>query len=393
MRPVERTEVVPLERAVGRVAARSVRAPRPVPEFRRATWDGYALRSRDVRYASPAKPVRLRVVGEVFAEQTFAGRLRSGEAVAVATGGAVPEGADALEIVEEVHRVGRAILVQARVRRGARIAPRGDDFAKGTLLVRSGEQLRPPALGALAAAGIGRVAIYARPRVAIVPNGNELRAPGGRLRAGEIFESNNAALAAFVRACGGEPQPQPPVRDDPAAIERALRAALRTNDLVLATGGSSVGERDHLPRLFPRLGRMLFRGIAVRPGKPTLAARAGRKLLLGLPGHPTSCLLNMHWLVMPVLRQLARLPGPGWTVGTARLEGPALAATPGLATVVPLRVAGDRVASTFRGSSAITSLRNAEAFAILPPGRDEVRPGTRLRAYVLDSPLGPVGSG
>jgi molybdopterin molybdotransferase len=392
VRPIERVETVPVEAAFGRVSARSLRAPVPVPAFARATWDGYALRSRDVRAASRSTPRRLRVVGEVFADQAFPGQVGSGEAVAIATGAAVPRGADAVEIFEEARRTGSTVELQAPVRPGARVALAGDDFPKGALLVRPGDVLRPAALGAVAAGGVARVTVYARPRVAIVPNGNELRPPGERLKVGEIFESNNASLSAFVTASGCEPLPRVPVRDEPGAIERALRSALRESDLVLATGGSSVGEHDYLPQLFPRLGSMLFHGIAVRPGKPTLAARSRGKLLLGLPGHPTSCLLNMHWLVLPVLRRLARLPGPGWSRRSARFAGPAASRTPGLATVVPLRLRGGEVTSTFRGSSSITSLRAAEAFALLAPGHQLVRSGSRLRVFVLDPPLGPPAS-
>ena len=387
--PISRIEAVRVDRAFGRVAARSIRAPTAVPPFDRATWDGYALRSADVQGASRGAPCHLRVVGEVFAEQTYPARLRPGEAVAIATGGALPRGADAVEIFEEVVRDGPTVVLSAPVRPGVRIAPRGDDFPRGTLLVRRGEQLLPATLGALAASGVARVPVYARPRVAIVPNGNELRAPGSRAGPGEIFESNNAAISAVVAACGAEPVPMPPVRDEVAAIESALRRALRSNDLVLATGGSSVGEHDHLPAIFPRLGRPLFHGLAVRPGKPTLAARSGRKVLVGLPGHPTSCLLNMQWLVLPALRRLARLPGPGWTARTARLAGPAVNGLPGFTTVLPLRLDGDSVRSTFHSSSAIRGLGRAEAFAILAPGTKVLHAGTRLRVFVLDPPLGP----
>jgi molybdenum cofactor synthesis domain-containing protein len=391
-RPIARAETVPVDAAFGRVAARTVRAPAPVPPFPRATWDGYAVRSRDTRGAGARRPRTLRVVGEVFAEQTYAGRVGRDEAVAIATGGAMPAGTDTVEVFERVEQGQGTIRLRTPVRPGSRIAPKGDDFRQGSVLVRAGEVLRPAELGALAACGVPAVAVYGRPRVAIVPNGNELRPPGSRLGRGEIFESNNASLAAFVAACGGEPLPRPPLRDDAEAIARALRSALRTADLVLATGGSSVGERDHLPRLFPRLGRLLFHGVAVRPGKPTLAAQAGNKLLLGLPGHPTSCLLNMHWMVLPALRRLAHLPGPGWTVHTARLTGEAAAPTPGLATVVPLRWERDEVRSTFHGSSAISSLRAANAFTILAPGRSAARAGDRLRVFVLDPPLGPPAS-
>ncbi len=393
-RPLTRTETLPVFDAFDRIAAASVRSPVPVPSFARTTWDGYALRSTDTRGASRRRPVELRVVGEVFAEQEYPERLTPGESVAIATGGAVPRGADAVIIFEEVERDGSTVRIARPVRPGERVDRPGHDFPQGARLVRREEVLSATALGTLAACGIPRVRVYARPVVAIVPNGNELLAPGDRPARGRIFESNNASLSAAVLAAGGIPRPEAPVPDDPDRIERSLRAALASSDIVLATGGSSVGERDHLPQVFPRLGTVLFHGIAVRAGKPTLAARVGRKLVLGLPGHPTSCLANMYWLVIPAIRRIAHRPGPGWTEGWAVLGSDAVAPTPGLATIVPLRFERGRAYSTNRGSSVITSLAGATAFAMLAPGRRIVRAGERLRVYHLDPPLGrPVPEG
>ncbi|HXY46940.1 MAG TPA: molybdopterin molybdotransferase MoeA [Thermoplasmata archaeon] len=392
-RPIERTETLPVEEAFGRIAATTVRAPFPVPSFARTTWDGYALRSIDTANAAPRQPIRLRVVGEVFAEQAYPGRLGPGEAVAIATGSAIPRGADSVIIFEETERLGPVIRLHRPVTAGERIDRPGHDFERGAILVRAGEELTATALGTVAACGVPTVPVFARPVVAILPNGNELLVPGARPRPGRIYESNNATLAAAVSASGGIPRPEPPLPDDPAVIETALRSALVTSDAVLATGGSSVGERDHLPRILPRLGRLLFHGIAVRAGKPTLASRAGSKLIIGLPGHPTSCLVNMYWLVNPALRRIARRPGPGWTEGWAVLGSDAVAPTPGLATVVPLRFDHGRAFTTYRGSSAITSLAGATAFAMLPPGRRVVRSGQRIRVFHLNPPLGPPVQG
>jgi len=388
-RPINRVESLLVEEAFGRVAAETVRAPIPIPSFARTTWDGYALRAEDVADARPHRPTSLHVVGEVFAEQAYPALLRQGQTVAIATGGAIPRGADAVVIFEEVKRVGRTIWVRRPVRAGDRISRPGHDFPRGAILVRRGAELSATALGTLAACGLRRVKVYARPIVAIVPNGNELLVPGDRPRPGMIYESNNASLSAVVSAAGAVPRPERPVRDDPKAIERALRNALATSDVVLATGGSSVGERDHLPRILPRLGTLLFHGVAVRAGKPTLAARHGRQLVIGLPGHPTSCLANMYWLVIPVLRKLGRRPGPGWVEAWAELGSDAVAPSPGLATIVPLRFEGGRAYTTFRGSSIITSLSGATAFAMLPPGRRVVKAGQRIRVFHLLPPLGP----
>lgn len=389
-RPISRTDRVRVELAFGRVAARTYRAPRPVPGFARATWDGYAVRTIDTRGASPRRPVELRIRGEVFAEQAFPGRLGPGDTVAIATGGALPRGSDAIVIFEEVERRGDRIRLVHPVPVGDRFAPPGHDFPRGQVLVRRGEVLSATALGTLAACGIPTVRVFARPIVTILPNGNELLSPGAREHPGRIYESNNASLASVVLAAGAVPRPLPPLPDDPRRIEAAIRRALRASDLVLATGGSSVGERDHLPRILPRLGRLLFHGIAVRAGKPTLAADVRGTLVIGMPGHPTSCLVNMYWLVLPVLHQLAHRPGPGWTVGTAVLGSDAVAPTPGLSTVVPLKFRDGRAFTTYRGSSAITSLSGATAYAMLPPGRRKVRAGSTIRVFRLDPPLGPA---
>ncbi len=390
-RPIARTERVRVEAAFGRVAAVTYRAPRPVPSFPRATWDGYAVRTVDTRGARRRHPVELRVVGEVYAEEAYPGHLGPGEAVAIATGGAVPRGADAVVIFEEVERSGDQVRLFHPVAPGERYSRPGHDFPRGQRLVRRDEVLTATALGTLAACGLPSVRVYARPVVTILPNGNELLAPGDREIPGRIFESNNATLSAVVGAAGGVARPLPPLPDDPRRIESAIRRALRSSDLVLATGGSSVGERDHLPRILPRLGRLLFHGIAVRAGKPTLAADVHGTLVIGMPGHPTSCLVNMYWLVLPVLHKLGHLPGPGWSAGTAVLGSDAVAPTPGLSTVVPLEFRDGRAFTTFRGSSVITSLAGATAFAMLPPGRRRVPAGTRLTVYRLDPPLGPGG--
>lgn len=389
VRPIDRIERVAVGAAFGRVVAETVRSPRPVPSFHRATWDGYALRSVDTRNARPSHPVPVRVVGEVFAEQTFRGSLGTGESVAIATGGALPRGADTVVIFEHVERRGPWVRIFHPVGPGERLALPGDDFRKGAVLVRRGEELMPAALAMVAACGRATVPVRAKPVVAIVPNGNELLSPGAPARVGRIYESNNASLAAVVEAAGGIPRPFPAVPDDPLRIESTLRRALRTADLVLATGGSSVGERDHLPRIFPRMGQLLFHGIAVRPGKPTLAVRVGHKVVVGMPGHPSSCLTNAYWLLLPLVRRLAGREGPGWSDSLARLESGPLSAAPGLATVVPLSVRPGGVYSRYHGSSSVSSLTGAVGFTVLPPGRKTLREGARVMVHWLLPPLGP----
>lgn len=386
-RPVRATETVALTEALGRVPSAIVRAPQPVPPFARATWDGYAVCARDLRGASGRSPRRLVLVGEVFAETSGGLRLRPGTAVAIAAGGELPHGADSVVPFEMVRAEGATIGFTRPCRPGDRIASVGSDFRRGTALAGPTRPLVPAALGALASAGLASVTVYRRPRVAVIPNGNELILPGQPLGPGRIYESNRVALAAFLTSAGAVPELFDPVGDRPEEIRRVLLEAASRADLVLATGGSSVGERDHLPEIFPTLGRLLFHGLAIRPGKPTLAAVRGGTLWVGLPGHPTSCLANAFWLLLPVVRRMGHRTGPGTFRVDARLtEGYAIAGGP-MATVVPLRVEGGRARPTFRDSAAITSLVAANGFVIVPAGGRSLRRGQRLSVRMLPAPM------
>jgi molybdopterin molybdotransferase len=393
LEPVLRRERIPLAAALGRVTSSDVRSRTDVPPFPRATWDGYAVRSASTRGARPAHPRSFRVVGEVFAEGGYRGGVGREEAAAIATGGPMPPGTDSVVIFEEVPLRNGYITVRRYVSPGERVAVPGEDFPRGSTLAAGGVALTPAALGALAASGATTVEVYRKPRVAILPNGNELVPPGARRGADQIFESNNLLLGPLVEALGGIPLPHPPIADDPEAITLAIRQALRDSDLVLVTGGSSVGERDYLPQIFPRLGRMIFHGVAVRPGKPTLAVKVGSKLVIGLPGHPTSCLSNGFWLLLPVLRKLGHRSGTGTIPSAVRMAAPYTVAPGGFATVVPLHVRGGRAWPTFKGSSAITSLTAANAFVIVPPNGGALRRGELRTVELLPAPIAELEGG
>jgi molybdenum cofactor synthesis domain-containing protein len=388
--PIDRREEVDVTHAVGRVAARAYRSPTAVPAFERATWDGYAFRARSTRAATSHDPKRFRLVGEVHADGPLPRPVGADEAVAIATGGALPKGTDAVIPFEEVRVAGSVVAVPRPVLEGECVAAVGEDLRRGAVLVRRGEVLTAGGVGALAITGHPTVSVWARPVVTILPNGSELVGPGARLVRGQIYESNGAALSAVIEATGAVARTVAPVPDDARSVEAAIRRAVASSDLLLVTGGSSVGERDYLPTVFPKFGKLLFHGIAIRPGKPTLAVRAGRCLVIGMPGHPASCLTNAYWLVVPALRRLARLPGPGTTARSVRLTGAVELPTSGFATVVPLEVRGRTGRPTFRDSSAITSLAGANAYAMWPARRAPPRRGSRVQARMLPPPLGAL---
>jgi molybdopterin molybdotransferase len=386
--PITRTERVTVLHANGRVSAAEVRAARDVPAFARATWDGFTVLASATAGASAQHPVRLDRVGEVYAEERFARRLRPSETVAIATGAAVPRGADAVVLYERVRRTGSTVLITAPVAKGDRLAPPGEEFRRGTRLVADGQLLTPGLAGSLATCGRPFLEVYARPRVAIVPNGNELADPGRPLGPSQIYESNNATIGALLIAAGAEVETYSPVPDDPRQLERAIRGALVHHDVVVSTGGSSVGEHDYLAPVFRKFAPLLFHGIAVRPGKPTLAAKVGKKLLVGMPGHPVSCLPNTLWLLVPLIRRLSRLPGAAWVDAAVRLEGRSLEPSSDISTVVLFRLEDGRAIPTPPHTHAISSLQHVDAFAILPPGAPKLRIGARFTVHRLWPPLG-----
>jgi molybdopterin molybdotransferase len=387
-RPVARQETVGLTESLGRVSAETFQAPFPVPRFARATWDGYAFRSESTRGVTVRHPARFRLVGEVFADRGYTKRLRTDETVAIAAGGRLPPGADTMAIFEEVAKDGSEISVKRYVRVGERIAATAADFRRGQVLVRRGDELDPATVGSLGAAGRTHVRVFARPRVSILPNGNELVVPGNPIHGDQIYETNNLTLGAIVHANGGIPFAHPPLPDDPKRIEAAVRRALRRSDLVLLTGGSSVGEHDYAPEVLPRVGRVLFHGVAVRPGKPTIVAVSGGRLVIGMPGHPTSSLSNSFWLLSPLLRRLGHLAGPGWVEGSCRLARPGDHPSRDLSVVLPLRVTEGWGYPTYHGSHAVTGLRGVNAFTIIPPGTRVLRRGQRVAVHLLPEPIG-----
>lgn len=366
---VERVETVALRDAAGRVAATDVTARADVPPFDRAAMDGYAVVAGDTLAATPDVPVRLRRTAVAYAGEAAAERIGSGRCVEISTGAPLPPGADAVVMVEHTARDGDDVDVRVPVRAWQNVGRRANDLAAGALVVRRGDWLGPARVGALAATGIAEVEVFARPVVAVASTGNEIVAPGRPLPPGCIHDVNRFTLPPVIRAHGGEVRELPTIPDDVDAIRRALDDAAGA-DLVVFTGGSSVGERDLLVDALGERGEVVFHGVAMKPGKPTLFARlapppAGR-LFLGLAGNPASCLSNAYILLVPMLRAMARLPE--WV--PQRLAVPLaddVIGGSGRHLFLPVRVENATAVRAFKGSGEITSLSLADGYIEIPP--------------------------
>jgi molybdopterin molybdotransferase len=303
-------EEVGLASALGRVLFGPVAAPEAVPGFLRATMDGYAVAARDTFGASVGAPQYLEVKGEVPMGAVPERGVAPGEALRVPTGAMLPEGADAVVMIEyTAEHPDKTLEVRRAVAPGENVLQPGEDVGAGEALFEAGTRLRPQDLGLLAALGIARLTVYQRPRVAILSSGDEIVSIDSKPAAGQVRDSNAYLAAAQVQAWGGLPSIKGIIPDDFRALRTALAAALSEADLLLISGGSSVGVRDLTLTVIRDLPafEILVHGVALRPGKPTILAAAGSKPLLGLPGHPASAAVVMEVLGRPLLEHLAGL--------------------------------------------------------------------------------------
>ena len=305
---LERTEPlpaenVPLEGAARRVLAEPARAEIDLPPFPSSAMDGYAVRGDET-------PGRLRIEARIAAGNPATAVLESGQAMGIATGGVVPDGADAVIPIEYVVEHGNEVEIGSAVERGDNVRPRGGDIRAGEVVVEAGSVLTPARLGALAAAGIQQVRCARRPRAAVLPTGTELRRPGEPLAAGEIYEANGLILSAQLEAAGAVVELMPAVGDDEAAHRGALEHALDA-DVVVTSGGVSVGPHDLVRRVEAELGvEEVFWRVSVKPGKPIAFGVRERTLVFGLPGNPVSALVGFMLFVEPAIRALQGVPDP-----------------------------------------------------------------------------------
>ncbi|MDI3299347.1 MAG: molybdopterin molybdotransferase MoeA [Bacillota bacterium] len=317
------SEAVGLEAAAGRVLAEPVTAEEELPPFDRSTMDGYAVRAADVAAATEERPVRLRLAGEVRIGEPAGLRVEAGEAAAVPTGGALPAGADAVVPVEWTRPAGERVDFLRPVEPGENVAARASDVRPGQLVLPAGHRLRPQDCGLLAALGRLRVQVVRRPRVAVLATGNEVVPADRRPAPGQIRDANSWSLLAALRAGGLRGEYLGVSGDDEEAIRQLLASALARFDVVLVSGGSSVGDRDVTQRAVESLARVVAHGIAIKPGKPALLGVSAGKAVVGLPGHPVSALTIYRLLVRPLLQHLEGAR-PDWSRPglRARLAGP-----------------------------------------------------------------------
>ncbi len=377
VRPLTRTESVALAHLAGRVVASDVVAAIDVPPFARAMMDGYAVQAADTAGATHDVPRALARVGRVFTGEVMSRSVGAGECAEIATGAPLPPGVDAVVMVEETAPgADGTVLVLAPVHAGQHVGRAGADITRGATVLRAGDVLLPARVGVAAALGHARLEVFAQPRVAIVSTGNEVVAPGTPLGPGQIYDVNRHTLSAIVAAHGGVPVALDVAADTLEALDAAVDVALGC-DLIVFSGGSSVGDRDLVLDILTRRGAVTFHGIATRPGKPTAFGHIGDVPVFGMPGNPTSCLTNAYVLLVPFLRELAHLPPHQprvISVPLARRVGSSL----GRHQFYTVRLVDGAAEPAFKASGDITSMAHADGYIEIPPDVAAVDAGTRV---------------
>ncbi len=381
------TEDVAVDDALGRILAEDLSSAHPIPPFDNSAMDGYAVSAADTADAAPDAPVRLVVVGESRAGAPAESPLAAGQAIAISTGAAMPEGADAILRLEDTELRDGSIVVTAPLEPGHDVRRAGDDVRGGEQVLARGAFLGPSEVGVIASVGRDRVRCAARPRVAVLTTGDELVGAGPELRPGEIRDANAHSVPALARTAGAAVTAVAHTGDDADATREAIRGLLDA-DVAVVCGGVSVGEHDHVRPAFAELGvKEVFWGLALRPGRPTwFGAAPDGTLAFGLPGNPVSAMVTFILLVRPALLALAGAH-PEKRHASAVLDEP-YEKRPGRAHFVRVRLAAREDGWHARptkqqGSHVLTSMLGADAFAIIPTERGDVAAGEQVAIELL----------
>jgi len=387
LQPIEGTVRVPIRDALGRVLAEDVLSPVNVPSHRNSAMDGWAMRGADLR---PDGETTLQEIGASFAGKPFAGRLGAGECVRIMTGGVVPDGADTVVMQERAKANGKSIAFAPGHRTGQNVREAGEDLKAGSVALAKRRIVRPAELGLVASLGIGEVAVYRRLRVAFFSTGDELKGIGTTLGEGEIYDSNRYTIYGMLQRLGCEVLDMGVVRDEPELLERAFAQAAAVADVVITSGGVSVGEADFVKAMLMRLGEVVFWKIAMKPGRPLAYGKIGGAHFFGLPGNPVSVMVTFYQFVREALLVLmgaqAPAPAPTFTATCTQRLKKAPGRTEFQRGVVKRGANGtlEVTPTGEQGSGILKSMSDANCFIILGDDTGNVEPGTAVEVQLLE---------
>jgi molybdopterin molybdotransferase len=376
-------ESLPLEQTTGRTLAAEVIAPLDVPGFDRAAMDGFALRGAETAGATDYNPLEFRVLGQAMPGQPFTGELLARTAVRIMTGAPVSAGVDAVVPAEYATETNGQIIVTRPVAPGQHVGHRGEDLQAGSTALAAGRRLRPQDLGLLASLGLDHVTVVRQPRVRMLVTGNEVKAPGAPKGMYEVYDANSYMLRGLIARDGGVLESHLRLGDDPDAIRTALLAP--GADVILVSGGSSVGREDYAPRLIAEIGELAIHGVAMRPSSPAGVGRIGEALVFLLPGNPVSCLCAYDFFAGRAIRLLGGR-SPEWPHRTVQaVVTRKIVSAIGRVDYCRVRLVDGRVEPiALSGASILSSTTRADGFVIVPSNSEGYGPDAVVRAYLYD---------
>ena len=385
--PVTAIERLNIRAALGRVLAEDVISPLDVPAHDNSAMDGYAVRFADLKADGD---VTLKIAGAAFAGAPFQGAVKTGECVRIMTGGVVPAGCDTIVMQEHVAAKGDSVKIGGGHKQGQNLRRAGEDLKTGQVALTRGLSLRPAEIGLIASLGIGEIAVYRKLRVAFFSTGDELRSIGKPLGEGQIYDSNRYTLHGMLTRLGCEVIDMGVVRDDPQLLEQAFNTAAQAADVVITSGGVSVGEADFVKVMLERLGEVVFWKIAMKPGRPLAYGRIGDAHFFGLPGNPVSVMVTFYQFVRDALLKLAGRdpvpPLPTFKVPCTSILKKAPGRTEFQRGVLAQDASGNwsvRVTGE-QGSGILRSMSEANCFIILPEAQGNVAAGTLVEVQVME---------
>jgi molybdopterin molybdotransferase len=377
------SEQIPLEDAAGRTLSRDVIAPLDVPGFDRSAMDGYALRGAETTGASEYNPLAFRVLGQALPGQPFAGDIPRNTAIRIMTGAPMPSGVDAVVPAEYATQTADEMVITRPVAPGQHVGHRGEDIREGSPALSAGRRLRPQDVGLLASLGLARVPVVRQPRVRILVTGNELKRPGSAKGPYQVYDANSYMLRGLVARDGGFLEPTCRLGDDPGKIREALLES--GVDVILVSGGSSVGSEDYAPRLIAEVGDLAIHGVAMRPSSPAGMGTIGEALVFLLPGNPVSCLCAYDFFAGRAIRLRGGRPAD-WPHAMRRcVVARKIVSAVGRVDYCRVRLVDGRVEPiALSGASILSSTTRADGFVIVPAESEGYGPDTEVNVYLYD---------
>ncbi len=377
--PLSESEILPVEDCEGRIAAENITASIDVPHYRRAAMDGFAVKASDTLGAGSSSPVVMRV-GQSF---------EKGTCVRLHTGSPIPEGADAVVMLEDTASHGDSIEIFAQVHPFKNVGEIGEDIQKGEIIIEKGKKLRPCDIAVLASLGIEKIKVIRKPLVAVIPTGEEVVPRGKRaLKEGEVYETNGLMASLYVRKWGGISRLLNVVTDDPVKIKEAVISALDA-DMLILSGGTSVGKRDYVPAVVGSIGKLLVHGVGISPGKPTALGIIKGKPVVCMPGYPVAGIVALYWFVRAALRRLGNMPDePDRSVRAVLAEK--IPSRTGYKTFVRVKIEKQgssksrAIPLAISGAGILSSVSKADGFVIIPENTEGLTAGEEVDVVLIE---------